>query len=105
MTIHTALNLALVANGSLPMDGACSCPCCNQDDLWRDDIASEEHFHKLTLGKMRERYGAPVCFACAESHVLCGKCDAPIADTEVTNIDYHSGETLCAACEFAGVAV
>lgn len=93
MTIHTPLNIALAANNILPLD--CSCPACDDDDLHREDMATTAAFSELTLRMMEERYGAPVCFGCADSHRLCGECNTALADDEGFDV---GGEMVCGNC-------
>lgn len=90
------LNTALVSQGSLPMDGRVSCPCCKDGSLDRDDMADERHFNAPYLRKLELKYGPNVCFDCADAHQSCDFCGVFLADDEAH--DGPSGEHYCEDC-------
>lgn len=59
MNAHTQINTALLARGSLPMDGYCSCPCCGREGLARDDMTPNDG--GLIWRQSMEVHGRPIC--------------------------------------------
>ena len=78
MTAHDLMNTALISRGILPLTSVC--PCCG-DGLHRDDMMGSA-FRADVTEALVTRYGAPVCFACADAHTLCDDCGMAIHEDD-----------------------
>jgi hypothetical protein len=61
---RAAINIALAANGLLPMDGDCSCDRCGTSGLDRDDLR-EIAGHEM-IARRASRIGKHFCAHCVD---------------------------------------
>jgi hypothetical protein len=96
MTAHSIISVALISRNLPPIDGCCTCACCNDDTLFRSDmdVSSYPRHHN---DAMKTRYLGPCCNGCTDAHVQCAGCDVavPLEDAATDN----DGDHWCEKCQ------
>lgn len=115
MSIHHAINTALVSRHMLEMNGSCYCHSCQRDDLDRKQIVPIGHVNAPGLDQVVAKFGGSVCWDCydytdltkAESMpVGCVPCsDCVVGERGVKITDETTGNKVmdwCARCDGFG---
>lgn len=96
MSIHHTISKALISRHMLPLDGCCTCACCNDDTLFRSDMDVSGYWETHN-DAMKARYRGPCCNGCTDAHVQCAGCDVavPLEDAATDN----DGDHWCENCQ------
>ena len=101
MTAHSIINAALISRRIMPIDGCCTCACCNDDTLFPSDMDVSGYW-KAHNEALSARYLGPCCNGCTDAHVQCAGCDVavPLEDAAIDN----DGDHWCDRCQTASPA-